>query len=90
MALLNANSGDPKAEVLEQILGECLAIISQWRLGITADELHTSDMIVDFLAQSICGKPLKDLGEDAKNLMNAIAILYMEHGLTSRLCRTAT
>ncbi|GBE59339.1 citrate synthase [Babesia ovata] len=46
-------------------------------------ELQPEDTILDFLAQTICSVPINELDSDTKRLLNIIAILYMEHGLTS-------
>ncbi|GIX61753.1 2-methylcitrate synthase [Babesia caballi] len=83
LTVLNAVEDVTRVEASEKVLGECLAILWRRHAGSPGGVLQADDAVMDFLARAVFEKPLSDLETPNKRLLNVIAMLYMEHGLTS-------
>ncbi|KAK1444984.1 citrate synthase like protein [Babesia gibsoni] len=91
LSMINATADTSVPVSVEGLLGECLSLISGWACASSISEVGPDNVIPEMLSRAVCQQPWEKLEEETKHLLNTIAILYMEHGLTNssyaaRLC----
>ncbi|KAG6440051.1 Citrate synthase family protein [Babesia bovis T2Bo] len=84
---------NPEELAYEAVCGQCLAIMSQWHCKTSDNIPSTENPIVDFILHILGSSTNNSLDSETKELLNTIAILYTDHGLTNasyaaRLCTT--
>ncbi|KAK2197958.1 bifunctional Citrate synthase/Citrate synthase superfamily/Citrate synthase-like [Babesia duncani] len=74
------------------VFGICLGIVKKWH-GLHAETESLENPLVDFASHLLFQKSSKNIDRKLTALINALLILYLDHGLTSaaysaRLCKS--